>query len=177
MKFKGDIIITDPCYIMKDGDWSKCNYGESMSRLGLTAYISESTIYGDWSCTTWSTPRKDVEAQLEEINTLCREQYEPVEKYGRGSVQEKIYEDKIFDATLDLKDIGHFCADAGMVAVFLLDEVLKYNPDFNYHTNREWTTTLIKDFDGDVEYHVDEDGNAHIIGKGNINFFTTQTGL
>lgn len=218
MKFRGDIIITDPCYIIKSeekraeelgitipeypvhvvgenmdeyqdkvekwrkfdvqlNDWSRCGYGENMEVLGLTTYISESTLYGDWSCTTWSTPRKDVEAQLEEVNTLCREQYELVKKYGVDSVQAKIYDDKIADATLDLKDVGHFCADAGMVAVFLLDEVLKYNPDFNYHTNREWTTTLIKDFDGDVEYHIDEDGNAHIIGKGNINFFTTQTGL
>lgn len=218
MKFKGDIIITDPCYITKSeekraeelgiaipkyptyskdmdmdtyqegvrewhkvadqlNDWHRCGYGKNMGVLGLTTHISEPTLYGDWSCTTWSTPRKDVEVQLEEINTLCREQYELVKKYGVDSVQAKIYDDKIADATLDLKNIGHFCADAGMVAVFLLDEVLKYNPDFDYHIEKEWTTTLIKDFDGDVEYHVDEDGNAHIIGKGNINFFTTQTGL
>ena len=26
MKFKGDIIITDPCYIIKK-DWRKCDYG------------------------------------------------------------------------------------------------------------------------------------------------------
>lgn len=59
-----------------------------------------------------------------------------------------------------------------MVAVFLLDEVLKYNPNFDYHINRLWTTTLIKDFDGEVEYYIDD---AHIIG--NVNFFTTQTGF
>lgn len=180
MKFKGDIIITDPCYIIsksKQGDWKRCDYGDDMKVLGLTAYISESTIYGDWSCSTWSTPRKDVVAQLEEINTLCRKQYELVKQYGRDSVQGEIYDDKIADATLNLKKIGNFCADAGMVAVFLLDEVLKYNPEFDYHTEREWTTTLIKDFDGEVDYYVDNDGNAHIVGVGNTNFFTTQTGL
>lgn len=42
----------------------------------------------------------------------------------------------MFSATVDLKNIGGFCADAGMVAVFLLDEVLKYNPNFDYHINR-----------------------------------------
>ena len=92
MKFKGDIIITDPCYIIKK-DWRKCDYGDNMAALGLTNYISESTRYGDWSC---STPRKDVEAQLEELN-----------------------------ASLNIEKIGYFCDDA----VFLLDEVLKYNPD------------------------------------------------
>lgn len=65
----------------------------------------------------------------------------------------------------------------GMVAVFLLDEVLKYNPDFDYHINREWTTTLIKDFDGEVNYYVDSGDDARIIGVGNINFFTSQVGI
>lgn len=163
MKFKGDIIITDPCYIIKKDseDWRKCDYGDNMAALGLTNYISESTRYGDWSCSTWSTPRKDVEAQLEELNALGRARWELMKQYGEDSVQAKIYDDKI--------------ADACMVAVFLLDEVPKYNPDFDYHINREWTTTLIKDFDGEINYYVDDD--AHIIGVGNVNFFTTQTGF
>lgn len=217
MKFKGDIIITDPCYIIKHeddyakelgltipvypkytgdmeaydkamreyrsfadryDDWKKCDYGDNMEALGFTSYISEPTIYGDWSCTTWSTPRKDVAAQLEELCVLQRKQYELMKQYGEDSVQSKIYDDKMFSATVDLKNIGGFCADAGMVAVFLLDEVLKYNPSFDYHINRSWTTTLIKDFDGEVEYYVDEsEGGAHIIGTGNVNFFTTQTGF
>ena len=71
-----------------------------------------------------------------------------------------------------------FCADAGMVAVFLLDEVLQYNPDFSkWIEEHNWCVTLIKDFDGEINYHIDNDGDAHIIGKGNINFYTTQTGL
>lgn len=99
-------------------------------------------------------------------------------KIEGDSVQSKIYDDKMFSATVDLKNIGGFCADAGMVAVFLLDEVLKYNPNFDYHINRLWTTTLIKDFDGEVEYYIDDaEGEAHIIGTGNVNFFTTQTGF
>lgn len=217
MRFKGDIIITDPCYIIKSpedyakelgipfpaypkytedikaydkamseyrsftnkyDDWGKCDYGDNMGVLGFSNYISESTIYGDWSCTTWPTPRKDVAAQLEELCELQRKQYELRKQYGEDSVQSKIYDDKMFSATVDLKNIGGFCADAGMVAVFLLDEVLKYNPNFDYHINRLWTTTLIKDFDGEVEYYIDDaEGEAHIIGTGNVNFFTTQTGF
>lgn len=177
MKFKGDIIITDPCYIIKKDseDWRKCDYGDNMAALGLTNYISESTRYGDWSCSTWSTPRKDVEAQLEELNALGRARWELMKQYGEDSVQAKIYDDKIADASLNIEKIGYFCA--GMVAVFLLDEVLKYNPDFDYHINREWTTTLIKDFDGEINYYVDDEDDAHIIGVGNVNFFTTQTGF
>lgn len=134
MKFKGDIIITDPCYIIredKDNDWELCRYGGEMGKLGIKNYICRDTLYGDWSCS--------------------------------------VYDD------LD-KKIGDFCADSGQVAVFLLDEVLKYNSDFNYHLKKKWTTTLIKDFDGEVIFKVD-DGNVHVIGKGNINFSSFQTGF
>lgn len=154
MKFKGDIIITDPCYIIKDNtdDWSKCNYGEDMENLGIKNYLCRDTIYGDWSCTTFNSDTKE--------------------------------------------SIGEFCADAGMVAVFLLDEVHKYNPDFDWYESRPWTTTLIKDFDGDVKIdvvHIEgiyeedskyykkgdkwEDDSVVVIGIGNINFETRQTGF
>ena len=151
MKFKGDIIITDPCYIIRDkkqitkDDWETCNYGENMEALGIKTYLTRDTIYGDWSCTTVN---KDTD-----------------------------------------EEIGKFCADAGLVSVFLLDEVLAYNPKFNDHIKKPWTTTLIKNFDGEIEIEVvdveydDEDGEktedeeVQVIGKGNINFFTTQSGF
>ena len=147
MKFKGDIIITDPCYIIRAehngtkpitlDDWKACDYGDNMEVLGIKNYIYRGTIYGDWSCTTFNSDTNE--------------------------------------------EIGEFCADAGLVAVFLLDEVLKYNPDFDYHINRPWTTTLIKDFDGEVNFEViyDEYGEpeVQVVGKGNINFVGKQTGL
>lgn len=129
MKFVGDIIITDPCYICKDNDWEKCGYEEDMERLGIKNYICRNTICGDWSCTTYNSDTNE--------------------------------------------EIGEFCADAGKVAVFLLDEVLAYNPEFDYHTERPWTTTLIKDYDGDVDFQV-EDGEVRVVGKGNINFVGLQ---
>ena len=189
---KGDIIITDPCYIMNSGDgrpklsdyisdsnigsklftdftqtemqaykkyesdcntydenapdqWELCNYGSQMENLGFTSYIADSTIYGDWSCTTF------------ELKEPC------------ASI-ESIDDDSIKGV------LGEFCADAGMVGVFLLSEVLANNPKFDYHINRTWTTTWIKDFDGVVEYVVNDD-EVFIVGTGNINFITKQTGL
>lgn len=43
MKFQGDIIITDPMYILPmeaDADWHACEYGENMEALGITTYIT-----------------------------------------------------------------------------------------------------------------------------------------
>ena len=45
MKFKGTIIITDPCYITSShDDWRKCSYGDNMEAFGINHYITESTL-------------------------------------------------------------------------------------------------------------------------------------
>lgn len=158
-KFDGDIIITDPCYIMKDGDWERSNYSDNMRILGIRNHITHDTLYGDWSCTTFNSDTKE--------------------------------------------KIGEFCADAGRVSVILLDEVMEYNPEFDYHINKPWTTTLIKDFRGVVEFVVVheegiyedttswykkggrwEDDSLQVIGKGvnkatgkPLNFIAYQTGF
>ena len=185
MKFKGSIIITDPCYVAKGDDWEKCDYGGSMYDLGFTTVISESTIYGDWSCTTYKTDEdpREVIRKIAELQKQFDEEYNALR--GRGKISDDdlaaLY-DK-FDGLQsnvisDEQPIGRFCADAGMVCVLYLDEVLKYNPDFEEeYMSRDWVVTVIKDFDGEVEYIVDNNNEAHIIGTGNINFFTTQTGL
>lgn len=57
---------------------------------------------------------------------------------------------------------GEFCA--GQVAVFDLDEVRKYNPDIDdWMASHKWYTTVIPDFDGEVEYQISDNGGAHIV--------------
>lgn len=156
MRFDGDIIITDPCYITKDHkDWEKCSYGDNMAALGIQTHITRNTIYGDWSCTTFELKKplgRRFPSRLKDGN-------------ARSS------------ASCDFTDnvLGRFCADAGMVSVFLLEEVLRYNSSFKDHLNKKWTTTWIKDFHGEVEDVVDNN-QVYIVGTGNVNFITTQTG-
>lgn len=149
MKFKGTIVITDPCYIIRrdqDDDWDKCSYGSNMEVLGIKTYITRDTEYGDWSCTT--------------LDSLTKEH------------------------------IGSFCADAGLVSVFLLDEILTYNPNYDYKKEQNFCATIIESFEGDVEithreyvYEDEETGEkidereVSVLGRGNKNFFTTQTGF
>ena len=199
MRFKGTIIITDPCYIVRDydetypkfetwpglkgvsqntkftdyteeqmrayrcyekacrvwdeeyDDWNKCGMGENMEVLGIRHSIVESTIYGDWSCETYKVdenPRELIDRLVEE------------------------------ECDIEATRLGSFCADAGKVAVFLLDEVRQYNPKIDdWIAEHPWCVTTIKGFDGDVEYYIDNEGDAHIYGIGNISFLTLQTGL
>ena len=41
MYFKGDIVITDPMYIVKsEEDWHRCEYGENLEALKIFTYIT-----------------------------------------------------------------------------------------------------------------------------------------
>lgn len=212
MYFKGTIVITDPCYIIKENpikfpneedfglpesiiskpfkdystpeelaykaaldkyfeesrkydDWDKCNYGKNMGVLGIHNYISESTIYGDWGCTTYQTEKEPKEF-LESILRVLNDNLENKE-YGELPI---LNEGKV---------IGGFCADAGLVGVFLLDEILAYNPEWkSWIEEHSWCATIIRDFEGEVEYYIDKvNREAHIVGTGNINFYTAQTSI
>ena len=169
MKSKGTIRITDPCYIMRaehhgttpitEDDWRACDCGQNMEVLGIKHYICESTIYGDWGCTTYKVDTDPVKI----IDIIA-------ESYAKGDCE--------IDFSPVTSKIGNFCADAGLVSVFLLDEVRRYNPDIDkWIKEHPWCVTTIEDFDGNVEYYIDKNSEAHIYGTGNINFFTTQTSL
>lgn len=165
IELDGDIIITDPCYVMRDeddisdDDWRWCDYGKNMQILGFKKYLSANTIYGDWSCITIDSDTGEV--------------------------------------------MGTFCADAGMVGVFLFDDVLRYNPKFNKHIVYPQAVTVIRNFKGTVQIVIDytegtykensvchkagekwENYSVHVIGKGidsttgeTVNFETMRHGL
>lgn len=212
MYFKGTVVITDPCYIIKKNpikypdekdfglpasisnkpfkdystpeelaykdaldryyeesrkydDWDKCDWGENMEVLGIHNYISKSTIYGDWSCSTYQTKEEPKEF-MESILRILNDNLEN----GEDSEDWIPYEGEY---------IGEFCADAGLVGVFLLDEILAYNPEWkSWIEEHPWCATIIEDFEGEVEYYIDKvDEEAHIVGTGSINFYTAQTGI
>ena len=89
--------------------------------------------------------------------------------------------------------IGKFCADSGMVCVADLASVLKFNPKYDYHIKKDWSTTLIRDFKGTVCIRIEhvDGGNeiypaysASVTGYGvnsktgePMDFYTRQTGL
>ena len=79
--------------------------------------------------------------------------------------------------TKDKTIIGEFCADSGMVAVMLLDEILAYNPEFDYHIKAPWSTTVIKDFKGHVFIEPQENSGVTVVGRGNLDFESIITGL
>lgn len=212
VEFDGDIIITDPCYIIKEQDES--------DKPQWSDYHLFSSIY--------EYPDYDKDTKTSELFTENSKRYDEAYEFWRNThpddwdvcncgnnmeslgirtymTRDTLYGDwscTTFNSDTNEK-IGEFCADAGLVSVFLLDEVLKYNPDFDYYKDKAWTTTLIKDFKGTVqfvvvytegtyedttEYHKKgdkwEDYSVEVVGHGinkktgkPINFVGKQTGL
>lgn len=187
--FEDDIIITDPCYLIKKRDES--------TRPKWDDYMSYQSMY--------EYPDLDKKTN---ISKLFREEYEKLEKADKiwdkahpddydiceeyedmsklGFEKEFLVRDTIYGdwscTTFDVdtkKKLGKFCADSGMVCVCAMSDVRKYNPEFeNVLKTAPHIATVIKNFNGDVCFKYTENGDeVYVQGTGNVNFKTKQTGL
>lgn len=76
--------------------------------------------------------------------------------------------------------LGRFSSDTGAVGVYLLSEVLHYNPSYNTYRSKPWTGCVIPNFEGTVliaNFGGKDEATCdiRIVGKGNVNFYTKQT--
>lgn len=234
MYFKGDILITDPCYIMKREAYKSMpeeykklepkdedflvygfldkDYPDAIAKneseydshdLSMISLRERLNSFLDADSAKEYIPmkskmREDLFQKYIEAHRKWKEPYmDDFEKSNYGynmdvlgftkyMTHDTLYGDwSCTTYNSNLEPIGNFCADAGLVSVFLLDEVMAYNPDYKPKSH---TATIIKDFEGEINMWVFseiEDENTapfeyeelRIIGNGNIDFFTTQTGL
>lgn len=216
MKFNGTILITDPCYIhgVHQEDMEKAFYYAMPSKKGVD-YGKAKILDLELNFTKrFYSAGKDEKLKNHYLDEIRRIENEIAELHKEKNLVDVIdwnkqatnflnefgFTDCIWGNTLygdwschvfnaDTKEpIGRFCADGGMFCVMYLEEVLKYNPAFDYHISKPWTSAIIENFDGDIEVKVVEtkfmnegkeeiDESIEIHGKGNINFVTKQTGF
>lgn len=200
VEFDGDLLITDPCYFMKERDESTApNFDDFMThdysnmsnkKLADSAYREDVRRY------------REAREKWDEENPrdwdVCDCGYS-MEKLGffhsmnRGT----LYGDwGCTTYNSDTKEpIGHFTADAGQVGVFLLSELYNYNPEYadeleTIEKNEKlYCTTILRDFKGTVQFVVEEEipdkeYGVHVVGRGinkktgkPFNFITSQTSL
>ena len=162
MKIKGTIVITDPCYLKNA--YTEC-------------YMKRGTIYGDWSCMVY--PGKFGEnKKSEEWNEHYFNFFEKYNFSGKTNEEKEnmLKEFKEFKKNWkETETLGEFCADSGNVGVFKYSSLSKENKEFI--STHDWCAAVIDDFEGDIDFYVDEKNNLHVIGIGNKDFFTTQSGL
>lgn len=165
MRFKGTIVITDPCYVDEKNRIENC--------------INESTIYGDWSCFTYIGTIEQCQDEIAAWISLYLDFYQ---KYNFSGLSEEVKSNLLSTykadkrAHLESNCYGEFCADSGRVGVYLMEDIVKCYPEKKeWIKQHPWCATVIEDFDGEVEYVVDD--GAHIVGKGNKPFWTSQSGF
>ena len=160
MKFRGKIIITDPCYIAKENDWGvSVDYENYKMPEDFTTYIFSDTGVGDgsWTVNIFNNVR------------LVNSKEEVIEFIQSIDDEDSDYLGDLY-ASGQIKEIGKFCADSGCTGIFYYDEVEKYNPDF-FKDTRKQCYTVIDNFDGDINI-IKDSNNFHIYGTGNKTFFT-----
>ena len=197
MYFKGTIVITDPCYIIKKNpiqhpDERDFGLPASISskpfkdystpeelayKAALDYYFSESRKYDDWSKCEYGENMEVL--GIHNVDEEPKEFLENVLRTLNVNLEDEEYGEDESSIPYEGEYIGEFCADAGLVGVFLLDEILAYNPNWkSWIEEHPWCATIIEDFEGEVKYYIDKvDKEAHIVGTGNINFYTVQTGI
>lgn len=177
MEFSGDIVITDPCYLMKkresDGtDQPKPKEEDFFSYPEITDYPDCKELVpgiGIYNSEQYMEEREKYEKALTAHQALTDDWV----KCGYGDrmdllgihkcmVRDTIYGDwscSVFrkDEHGHEEEIGGFCADAGLVIVADMAEVLAYNPDFpKWAEEHKWCATILKGFEGTVQFVVEE---------------------
>lgn len=172
MNFNGTIIITDPCYIVKnDKDWGGVDgfdyNNNTVSPLtGISNYLWEDTGVGDGR---WKVSKMKDILGLMELEKFVEDIEEAYYSFNSDpSIENQI---KLDDLICKRETIGRYCVDSGTFGVFYLDEVLKYRPDFLVE-HGDWCYTIIEDFTGEVDVYTDSREQKHFLGIGNKTFYS-----
>lgn len=80
------------------------------------------------------------------------------------------------------KEIGTCCADAGLIGVFPLVDILNYNPKFEEYLLKSWCVARINNSIGTAQIKIlfDEEAYAfcyNVLGHGNIDFSGSYSGF
>lgn len=179
--FKGDIVITDPCYIVNSKDFDE----DPKKELFFTYKKKEE--YPDFDGKNSKMFMED-ELRYKKAKELwenedSEEFYEPTIFLGfkhESMERYNLYGDwSCTTYNVKTKEIlGEFCADSGTVCVYNVEDVKRYNPDFLKEAQEKpWIATIIKDFEGYVQFEILNKDDLIVHGIGNIEFKTAQTGF
>lgn len=194
-KFEGDVIITDPCYFVSKEERGKpsslnMKYEPQYDTSKLSAVELE--IYKQTRDNHLEAYSKYVESAESDwdrceyglnMSALGFDNYLCIDNlYGNWSCT--LYETTNSTNLGDEQnlEISKFCSDSGLVGVFLLSEIEKYDSEFDIKKFKHNEVGIVENFKGTI-YIINRtektgfESEVMVVGVGNINFFSLQTGL
>lgn len=165
------ILITDPCYIADDEEWEEeFDYTDCViSTDRISNYLWIPTGFGDGSFSIEQMIGNVASKQelIDYVEDLEDAEYSFYENTSKEN--EKI----LNELSKETKRIGDFCVDSGTFCAFLLKDIEKNYPGFfKEYKKSNKIFSVIHNFTGTIDYFTDKRGQNHIIGIGNISFFT-----
>lgn len=159
-----DIIITDPCYIAKRGDWGTVFNWEfyKVESPEFTDYIWTYTGQGDGS---WMVIEMDKILNRGDTEKFIEGYEKSLKDFKYGDINSVVNLSKYIKKQSYL---GRFGVDSGTFGIFYLSEVLKYNPNF-LRDHGAWLYTIVPNFTGSIMLQF-KDNNFNILGIGNKTF-------
>ncbi len=151
VEFDGDVLITDPCYIMKGNDWRKTDYGSNLEAVGIKTYVTNDTIYGDWACTVYDKNELSVGEFCADAGLVSIISLEEANAYNKTDIDDLLKKDWCATVIKDFKGTG---------------QVVVREIEYEYEGKKE------TDYEAYVELiGVDKNTGEH------VRFFSAQTGL
>ena len=172
MKVKNkSILITDPCYVASvNKEWGhEFDYTNNQINTDkITDYMWDYTGFGDSSFSIEKII--DNVTSQQELTNYIEEVEEASYKFYEDATKENLK--KLDSVLLRQKKIGDFSVDSGSFCVFLLEDIEKNYPGFFKQYKNHKVFSVINDFDGTVDIYTDSRKQNHIVGVGNISFYT-----
>lgn len=172
-EFKGNIIITDPYYIVH---YKTGNPKEDLAYyLHTNNFICEDLFYGEWRYVCWKGHKIP---RVEWGKNITSWRDKQIDYENHSDITYLMYDPSSHSNFLD-SIYGTFCSDSGKVLIIDSDYVLTYLPNFmNWQLIYSRACTIISNFSGTVEYNKDLlfDGKEYIYlkGIGNKPFIASQ---
>lgn len=165
------ILITDPCYIADDEEWGEefdyTDYVISTDRISDYLWIPTGFGDGNFSVEQMIGNVASEQELIDYIEELEDAEYSFYEDSNKENLE------RIDELSKETKRIGDFCVDSGTYCVFLLKDIEKNYPEFfKKYRKPSKIFAVIHNFTGTIESFEDERGQNHVIGIGNISFFT-----
>lgn len=164
MKFKGNLIITDPKFLSKDSDWGRI-FSPSENKIPLKTFI-----LGEGKITATVYQLKDESISPKQFSEDLSLSF--LEYNTNPNLTNQIIYSELLNST---KPLGTFTTESGYFIIALEEEILSYYPKFYSETDiPSFCYATISDYSGDIEIFKDKYDRVHILGD---HFITSDSDL